>query len=118
MGARSGRSTSRGSGRKRTSRRESVGASLSESEGIGPALTACDWSVGQGERALSVQIQSEAVQDIEPGHHVELNITLVNRGRRVEAGLARAARFTWDACARGHDAVYRELVTPVRSRQT
>jgi glycosyltransferase involved in cell wall biosynthesis len=27
----------------------------------------------------------------------------------VERGLARAAAFTWDACARAHDAVYREL---------
>jgi glycosyltransferase involved in cell wall biosynthesis len=27
----------------------------------------------------------------------------------IQAGLARAASFTWDACARAHDAVYREL---------
>ena len=27
----------------------------------------------------------------------------------VERGLERARRFTWDACARAHDAVYREL---------
>jgi glycosyltransferase involved in cell wall biosynthesis len=27
----------------------------------------------------------------------------------VRAGLARAAGFTWDACARAHDAVYRDL---------
>jgi glycosyltransferase involved in cell wall biosynthesis len=27
----------------------------------------------------------------------------------IERGLARAAAFTWDACAREHDAVYREL---------
>jgi glycosyltransferase involved in cell wall biosynthesis len=30
-------------------------------------------------------------------------------GRHVEEGLARAAAFTWEACARAHDAVYREL---------
>ena len=30
-------------------------------------------------------------------------------GRLVERGLARAAGFTWDACARAHDAVYRDL---------
>jgi glycosyltransferase involved in cell wall biosynthesis len=29
----------------------------------------------------------------------------------VERGLARAATFTWDECARRHDAVYRELLT-------
>jgi glycosyltransferase involved in cell wall biosynthesis len=27
----------------------------------------------------------------------------------IQAGLARAADFTWDACARAHEAVYREL---------
>jgi glycosyltransferase involved in cell wall biosynthesis len=27
----------------------------------------------------------------------------------IEGGLARAQQFTWDACARAHDAVYREL---------
>ncbi len=27
----------------------------------------------------------------------------------VERGLQRAALFTWEACARGHDAVYRAL---------
>jgi alpha-1,3-rhamnosyl/mannosyltransferase len=27
----------------------------------------------------------------------------------IERGLARAARFTWDACARAHEAAYREL---------
>jgi glycosyltransferase involved in cell wall biosynthesis len=29
----------------------------------------------------------------------------------VELGLERAARFTWDECARRHDSVYRELLT-------
>ena len=27
----------------------------------------------------------------------------------IERGLARARHFTWDACARAHDEVYREL---------
>jgi len=30
-------------------------------------------------------------------------------GDRVEKGLTQAARFSWDACARAHDTVYREL---------
>jgi glycosyltransferase involved in cell wall biosynthesis len=30
-------------------------------------------------------------------------------GRLVERGRARAAGFTWEACARAHDAVYRDL---------
>jgi alpha-1,3-rhamnosyl/mannosyltransferase len=28
----------------------------------------------------------------------------------VDRGLERARGFTWDACARAHDAVYRELI--------
>jgi len=31
-------------------------------------------------------------------------------GEWAAKGIARAARFTWDACARAHDEVYRELV--------
>jgi glycosyltransferase involved in cell wall biosynthesis len=30
----------------------------------------------------------------------------------VERGLRRARLFTWDECARRHDAVYRELAEP------
>ena len=32
-------------------------------------------------------------------------------GRLVERGLARAAAFTWHACARAHDAVYRDVAS-------
>jgi hypothetical protein len=32
-------------------------------------------------------------------------------GRLVTQGLERAAGFTWEACARAHDAVYRDLVS-------
>jgi glycosyltransferase involved in cell wall biosynthesis len=35
-------------------------------------------------------------------------------GPYVERGLERARRFTWDACARAHDAVYRELTASSR----
>jgi glycosyltransferase involved in cell wall biosynthesis len=31
-------------------------------------------------------------------------------GRLVQQGLEQAARFTWEECARGHEAVYRELI--------
>jgi glycosyltransferase involved in cell wall biosynthesis len=30
-------------------------------------------------------------------------------GEYVDRGLAQASRFSWDECARGHDAVYREV---------
>jgi glycosyltransferase involved in cell wall biosynthesis len=36
---------------------------------------------------------------------------LANPARYVEAGLERARLFTWDECARRHDAVYRELAS-------
>jgi alpha-1,3-rhamnosyl/mannosyltransferase len=31
-------------------------------------------------------------------------------GARVEQGLARARLFTWEECARRHEAVYRDLI--------
>ena len=34
---------------------------------------------------------------------------LADPDRLVERGLERAAEFTWDACARAHDRVYRGL---------
>jgi ribosomal protein S18 acetylase RimI-like enzyme len=63
------------------------GASRSDSEGVGPAITSCDWCTGQGERALSLGLKPEAVRDIEPGHHVEATVTVTNRGRGVEGGV-------------------------------
>jgi ribosomal protein S18 acetylase RimI-like enzyme len=67
------------------------GASRSDSDGIGPAITACDWCTGQGERALTLRFTPEAVRDIEPGHHVEMTIAVTNRGRRVEGGVFQMA---------------------------
>ncbi len=63
------------------------GASRLDSEGIGPAITGCDWRTGQGERALDIRFTSEPVRDIEPGHHVEMTIAATNHGRRVERGV-------------------------------
>lgn len=63
------------------------GASQSDSDGIGPALTAFDWRVEEGARGLAVQITSEDVRDLEPGHHVELTITAHNYGKRLESGV-------------------------------
>lgn len=63
------------------------GASQSDSEGIGPALTGLEWRVGQGARSLHVQITPEAVRDIEPGHHVALELSVRNNGKRMESGV-------------------------------
>jgi len=38
-----------------------------------------------------------------------VNDVLLNRKEWVERGLERAKQFTWEACARAHDDVYREL---------
>ena len=63
------------------------GSSRADSDGIGPALTGLEWSVGQGERALNLRLTPEAAQDIEPGHHVALEMRVQNRGRRMESGV-------------------------------
>lgn len=63
------------------------GASQSDSNEIGPALSAFDWRVEQGKRGLRARLQSEAVRDIEPGHHIELTVTVRNYGKRVEKGV-------------------------------
>jgi ribosomal protein S18 acetylase RimI-like enzyme len=63
------------------------GASKSDSDGIGPSLTGCDWRIGEGERMLSLRLEREEVRDIEPGHHVELTLRVHNGGERLEGGL-------------------------------
>jgi ribosomal protein S18 acetylase RimI-like enzyme len=63
------------------------GASRSDSEGIGPAITGCEWCAGQGERSLQMRFTTEPVRDIEPGHHVEVTMSLTNLGRQVEGGV-------------------------------
>jgi GNAT superfamily N-acetyltransferase len=63
------------------------GSSEFDSGGIGPALTALDWRVEQGGRGLSLHLQPEPAHDIEPGHHVALEMIVRNQGRRMESGL-------------------------------
>jgi glycosyltransferase involved in cell wall biosynthesis len=47
---------------------------------------------------LSVEDMADAIVDV-----------LARGDELVPRGLARAAKFTWESCARAHDAVYREL---------
>lgn len=63
------------------------GASKSDSEGIGPSLTGCDWRIDEGDRMLSLRIEREKVRDLEPGDHIELTLHVRNGGVRVEGGL-------------------------------
>jgi glycosyltransferase involved in cell wall biosynthesis len=50
---------------------------------------------------------AEYFDPLEPASITEATRRAIARGG--DAGPARAARFTWDECARKHDAVYREL---------
>ena len=63
------------------------GASISDSGGIGPSLTGCEWRIGEGERMLSLRIEREEVRDVEPGDHIEITLSVQNGGQRMEAGL-------------------------------
>ena len=63
------------------------GASRSDSAGIAPALTGCDWKIHQGDRRLILKLIREDIADIEPGHHIELEIEATNAGKRTECGL-------------------------------
>ena len=63
------------------------GSSRSDSAGIAPALTGFDWNVGQGERRLVLKLQREQIADIEPGHHIEMEIVATNAGKRMECGV-------------------------------
>jgi len=62
------------------------GASQSDSGGLAPAISGCEWSVGEGARSLSIQLEHEHIFDIEPGHHVGIDIHIRNQGKRVEEG--------------------------------
>jgi glycosyltransferase involved in cell wall biosynthesis len=50
---------------------------------------------------------AEYFDPLEPDSIAEATRRVIARGG--DAGPARAARFTWDECARKHDAVYREI---------
>lgn len=63
------------------------GASQSDSEGVGPALTAFDWKEASTERHIVVEIESEKRKDIEIGDYVELKIRAKNHGTRKESGI-------------------------------
>lgn len=63
------------------------GSARSDSEGIGPALTGVEWSVGQGARGIKAQIVPENIRDIEPGNYVSLELSVRNIGKRMESGI-------------------------------
>ncbi|MEP6977758.1 MAG: glycosyltransferase family 1 protein [Thermoleophilia bacterium] len=85
-------------------------------EGFGqPPLEAmaCGCPVACSNVASLPEVVGDAARLFDPTSPQEIAAAveeiLHNRKPWIQAGLARAADFTWDACARAHEAVYREL---------
>jgi glycosyltransferase involved in cell wall biosynthesis len=87
-------------------------------EGFGlPALEAmaCDCPVAVSRVTSLPEICGEAAVYFDPSSAEDIARGIVEVLERPHAGgPARAARFTWDRCAREHDAVYRELADGAR----
>ena len=66
-------------------------ASRTESGGIGPAVSACEWSLKSQGRGLTLTLSHEKTMDLEPGQHVELQISVVNTGAKREHGVFQLA---------------------------
>ena len=85
-------------------------------EGFGlPALEAmaCGCPVAVARATSLPEVCGDAAEYFDPLSPEDMAAAIVRAlgGGRVELGLARAAGFSWDACARAHDAVYRELAS-------
>ena len=85
-------------------------------EGFGqPPLEAmaCGCPVACSNVASLPEVVGDAARLFDPTRPDEIAAAVADvlrdPGPWIERGLARAAAFTWDACARAHDEVYREL---------
>jgi len=86
--------------------------SLYEGFGLPPLeAMACSCPVAVARATSLPEVCGDAAEYFDPFSTEDMAAAILRAldGRRVEAGLARAARFTWDACARAHDAVYCDL---------
>jgi glycosyltransferase involved in cell wall biosynthesis len=87
--------------------------SLYEGFGLPPLeAMACGCPVTCSDAASLPEICGEAAVYFDPTSVEELvaGVRQALDGELVEAGIERAARFTWEACARAHEAVYRDLI--------
>jgi glycosyltransferase involved in cell wall biosynthesis len=86
--------------------------SLYEGFGLPPLeAMACACPVATSDATSLPEVCGDAAEYFDPLSTEEMAAAILRalEGRLVERGLVRAAGFTWDACARAHDTVYRDL---------
>jgi glycosyltransferase involved in cell wall biosynthesis len=87
--------------------------SLYEGFGLPPLeAMACGCPVACSNATSLPEVCGDAAEYFDPLSPDDMAAAILRAldGRRVARGLAHAAEFTWDACARAHDAVYRDLI--------
>jgi glycosyltransferase involved in cell wall biosynthesis len=86
--------------------------SLYEGFGLPPLeAMACGCPVAVANATSLPEVCGDAAEYFDPFSPEDIAAAVLRAlsGSRAEQGLARAAEFSWDACARAHDTVYREL---------
>ncbi len=88
--------------------------SLYEGFGLPPLeAMACGCPIACSNATSLPEVCGDAAEYFDPHSPDEMAAAVLRAldGRRVARGLAHAAEFTWDACARAHDTVYREIAS-------
>jgi glycosyltransferase involved in cell wall biosynthesis len=88
--------------------------SLYEGFGLPPLeAMACGCPVATSNSTSLPEVCGDAAEYFDPLSTEDMAAAILRalEGRLVERGLAHAAAFTWHACARAHDAVYRDVAS-------